>query len=186
MPQSAPALAKRPRSACAALPGDARRGASSSTPRSSPPFERGASARPCAARGPEQAAAGAQVQDFVDRYMPAYHAYLPGMYAAGPTTARPGHVLIVEIDERRSLTPTQPGPFHGADKHRGDGADKHGGASHGADKHRGDGADKHRGDSPDKHRGDEVSEHRCWAPALLSILHAPVTSLSNSTMTTCA
>lgn len=117
---------------------------------------------------PDRASAGAQVQDFVDRYMPAYHAYLPGMYAAGPTTARPGHVLIVEIDERRSLTPTQPGPFHGADKHRGDGADKH------------------RGDSPDKHRGDEVSEHRCWAPALLSILHAPVTSLSNSTMTTCA
>ncbi len=51
--------------------------------------------------------------------MPAYHAYLPGMYAAGPTTARPGHVLIVEIDERRSLTSTQPSPFHGADGRRG-------------------------------------------------------------------
>ena len=55
-----------------------------------------------------------QVADFVDRYMPAYHAYLAGMYAAGPTTARAGRVLVVEIDERRSLTTTQPGPFHGA------------------------------------------------------------------------
>jgi len=115
---------------------------------------------------PDRASAGAQVQDFVDRYMPAYHAYLPGMYAAGPTTARPGHVLIVEIDERRSLTPTQPGPFHGADKHRGDGADKHGGASHGAD---------NRGDGADEHRNAAAAKRRCGrAPAWLSSLLAPV------------
>ncbi|KAK9841016.1 hypothetical protein WJX81_005787 [Elliptochloris bilobata] len=56
-----------------------------------------------------------QVADFVDRYMPAYHAYLPGMYASGPTTARAEHVLVVEIDETRSLTPAQPGPFCGVE-----------------------------------------------------------------------
>ena len=49
-----------------------------------------------------------QVADFVDRYMPAYKAYLPGMYAAGPTTARPQRTLMLEIDENRGLMPTQP------------------------------------------------------------------------------
>lgn len=57
-----------------------------------------------------------QVADFVDRYMPAYHAYLPGMYARGPTTARAGHVLVVQINETRSLTAEQPGPFREGDK----------------------------------------------------------------------
>ena len=57
-----------------------------------------------------------QVADFVDRYMPAYQAYLPGMYARGPTTARAGHVLVVEINGTRSLTAAQPGPFRGGDK----------------------------------------------------------------------
>ena len=50
-----------------------------------------------------------QVKDFVDRYMPAYKAYLPGMYSQGPTTARPGHILKIKIDKDRGLTPTQPG-----------------------------------------------------------------------------
>jgi D-glycerate 3-kinase len=49
-----------------------------------------------------------QIADFVDRYMPAYKAYLPGMYAHGPTTARPQRTLMLEIDENRGLTPTQP------------------------------------------------------------------------------
>ena len=58
-----------------------------------------------------------QVADFVDRYMPAYHAYLAGMYARGPTTARAGHVLVVQINETRSLTAEQPGPFREGGKH---------------------------------------------------------------------
>ena len=72
-----------------------------------------------------------QVTDFVDRYMPAYHAYLPGMYARGPTTARSGHVLVVQINEARSLTAEQPGPFREGDKdpeepsQKGDKGDKH-------------------------------------------------------------
>ncbi|KAK9915446.1 hypothetical protein WJX75_009273 [Coccomyxa subellipsoidea] len=49
-----------------------------------------------------------QVADFVDRYMPAYKAYLPGMYAEGPTTGKAGHLLMLEIDQNRGLTAQQP------------------------------------------------------------------------------
>lgn len=52
-----------------------------------------------------------QVRDFVDRYMPAYKAYLPGLYSKGPTTARPGHVLTIAINERRGLAAEQPQQF---------------------------------------------------------------------------
>lgn len=44
-----------------------------------------------------------QVKDFVDRYMPAYKAYLPKMYAEGPSTGRDGNVLMFEINETRAL-----------------------------------------------------------------------------------
>jgi len=44
----------------------------------------------------------AQVEDFVRRYQPAYQAYLPGLYARGPTTAQAGHLLLVEVDAGRS------------------------------------------------------------------------------------
>ncbi len=49
-----------------------------------------------------------QVKDFVDRYMPAYRAYLPSLYAQGPTTARAGHLLVVEVDEARQPLDVQP------------------------------------------------------------------------------
>lgn len=52
-----------------------------------------------------------QVAAFVDRFMPAYRAYLPGLYAAGPTTARPGHLLVVEVDEGREPLAAQPPPI---------------------------------------------------------------------------
>jgi D-glycerate 3-kinase len=42
------------------------------------------------------------VADFVSRYLPAYGAYLPSLYAQGPTTARAGRTLVVEVDARRS------------------------------------------------------------------------------------
>ena len=45
----------------------------------------------------------AQVDDFVSRYMPSYHAYLPGLYAAagdGGVGGRP--TLRVRVDETRS------------------------------------------------------------------------------------
>lgn len=45
-----------------------------------------------------------QVQDFVNRYMPAYKAYLPGMYERGPSTGKKGKVLMFEIDESRGLS----------------------------------------------------------------------------------
>lgn len=45
----------------------------------------------------------AEVERFVSRYMPAYTAYLPGLYAHGPTTARPGHLLRVAVDENRCI-----------------------------------------------------------------------------------
>ena len=45
-----------------------------------------------------------EVWDFVSRYMPAYTAYLPGLYEHGPTTARAGHWLRVAVDEHRALT----------------------------------------------------------------------------------
>ena len=52
-----------------------------------------------------------QVAAFVDRFMPAYRAYLPGLYAAGPTTAAPGRLLVVEVDERRGPLAQQPAPI---------------------------------------------------------------------------
>ncbi|KFM28168.1 D-glycerate 3-kinase, chloroplastic [Auxenochlorella protothecoides] len=42
-----------------------------------------------------------QVADFVSCYMPAYRLYLPSLYKDGPTTARKGHTLVVEIDQSR-------------------------------------------------------------------------------------
>ena len=42
-----------------------------------------------------------QVADFVDRYMPAYKAYLPDLYASGPTTSTKGKTLEIQIDESR-------------------------------------------------------------------------------------
>lgn len=49
-----------------------------------------------------------QIADFVSRYIPAYTAYLPGLYAAGPTTAKSGHTLVIEVDEGRSPVQQQP------------------------------------------------------------------------------
>ncbi|GLC45781.1 hypothetical protein PLESTB_001156700 [Pleodorina starrii] len=51
-----------------------------------------------------------QIADFVSRFIPAYTAYLPGLYAAGPTTARSGRTLIIEVDQKRSPVPQQPPP----------------------------------------------------------------------------
>ena len=51
-----------------------------------------------------------QVADFVDRYMPAYKAYLPSLRAKGPTTAAPGKLLTVAVREDRSLAPVPPAP----------------------------------------------------------------------------
>lgn len=42
--------------------------------------------------------------------MPAYKAYLPGLRAKGPTTAEPGKLLVVAVDEGRGLAPVQPAP----------------------------------------------------------------------------
>lgn len=45
-----------------------------------------------------------QVKDFVNRYMPAYKAYLPKMYEEGPSTAKNTESYIIfEIDESRGL-----------------------------------------------------------------------------------
>lgn len=52
-----------------------------------------------------------QVAAFVDRFMPAYRAYLPGLYQAGPTTAAPGRLLVVEVDEGREPVAQQPAPI---------------------------------------------------------------------------
>lgn len=52
-----------------------------------------------------------QIADFVSRYIPAYKAYLPGLYTAGPTTARAGHTLIIEVDQNRSPVQQQPEPL---------------------------------------------------------------------------
>jgi D-glycerate 3-kinase len=50
----------------------------------------------------------AQVAAFVDRFMPAYRCYLPGLYARGPTTAAAGRVLVVEVDAGREPVAAQP------------------------------------------------------------------------------
>ena len=49
-----------------------------------------------------------QVADFVDRYMPGYVHYLPGLYSQGPTTKQSGKVLTIQIDKTRQLTKQQP------------------------------------------------------------------------------
>eukprot|EP00803_Ostreobium_quekettii_P011031 evm.model.scf_2906.1 EVM.evm.TU.scf_2906.1 scf_2906:14138-16793(-) len=51
-----------------------------------------------------------QVKDFVTRYMPAYKAYLPGLYSKGPTTGTKGKTLMIEVDENRGLVPSQSVP----------------------------------------------------------------------------
>ncbi|XP_031101602.1 D-glycerate 3-kinase, chloroplastic [Ipomoea triloba] len=43
-----------------------------------------------------------EVKDFVSRYLPAYHAYLPTLYSEGPSGADPDHFLLIEIDEGRN------------------------------------------------------------------------------------
>lgn len=53
----------------------------------------------------------AQIQDFVARFMPAYAAYLPELYMKGPTTAKAGRTLVVEVDQRRSPVVPQPEPI---------------------------------------------------------------------------
>ena len=45
----------------------------------------------------------AQVADFVDRFMPAYKAYLPGLYSAGPAGKQGAPRLVLEIDSSRTL-----------------------------------------------------------------------------------
>jgi D-glycerate 3-kinase len=52
-----------------------------------------------------------QIADFVDRFMPAYKAYLPPLYARGPTTAKAGKLLVIEIDESRTPIAQQPAPL---------------------------------------------------------------------------
>lgn len=49
-----------------------------------------------------------QIKDFVDRYIPAYKAYLPSLYSEGPTTAQPGSLLVVEVDQQRAPVAQQP------------------------------------------------------------------------------
>jgi len=48
------------------------------------------------------------VQAFVNCYMPAYKAYLPGLYSKRPTTAVPKKCLIIEVDDQRSPLQSQP------------------------------------------------------------------------------
>lgn len=43
-----------------------------------------------------------EVRDFVSRYMPAYKAYLPGLYASGPQDALPERTLQLDIDDNRN------------------------------------------------------------------------------------
>lgn len=46
-----------------------------------------------------------QIRDFVSRFMPAYQAYLPGLYKDGPTTAKPDHLLQIRINQTRQVIP---------------------------------------------------------------------------------
>ncbi|KAL0010543.1 hypothetical protein SO802_005651 [Lithocarpus litseifolius] len=46
-----------------------------------------------------------EVKDFVSRYLPAYKAYLPTLYAEGPNGSDPKHLLVIEIDEGRNPLP---------------------------------------------------------------------------------
>ncbi|CAM8880529.1 unnamed protein product [Rhodiola kirilowii] len=43
-----------------------------------------------------------EVKDFVSRYLPAYKAYLPTLYAEGPDGSVPEHTLVIDIDEGRN------------------------------------------------------------------------------------
>ncbi|KAJ1284850.1 hypothetical protein BS78_03G236500 [Paspalum vaginatum] len=43
-----------------------------------------------------------QVMDFVSRYLPAYHAYLPTLYKEGPNGSKPDYLLVIDIDESRN------------------------------------------------------------------------------------
>ncbi|XP_066314750.1 D-glycerate 3-kinase, chloroplastic-like isoform X4 [Miscanthus floridulus] len=43
-----------------------------------------------------------EVMDFVSRYLPAYHAYLPKLYKEGPNGSKPDHLLVIDIDEGRN------------------------------------------------------------------------------------
>lgn len=43
-----------------------------------------------------------EVRDFVTRYIPAYKAYLPALYAKGPKGSQPEHTLRIDIDEGRN------------------------------------------------------------------------------------
>ncbi|XP_052306055.1 D-glycerate 3-kinase, chloroplastic isoform X2 [Populus trichocarpa] len=43
-----------------------------------------------------------EVKDFVSRYLPAYKAYLPTLYAEGPRGSHPENLLLIEIDEGRN------------------------------------------------------------------------------------
>ncbi|CAL9241354.1 unnamed protein product [Arabidopsis halleri] len=43
-----------------------------------------------------------EVNDFVSRYLPAYKAYLPTLYAEGPSGSDPDRVLVIDIDEERN------------------------------------------------------------------------------------
>ncbi|KAG6532183.1 hypothetical protein ZIOFF_006022 [Zingiber officinale] len=43
-----------------------------------------------------------EVFDFVSRYLPAYKAYLPTLYAQGPKGLDPDRLLVIEIDEERN------------------------------------------------------------------------------------
>ena len=52
-----------------------------------------------------------QVSDFVDRYMPGYVHYLPGLYSHGPTTKQSGKVLTIQIEKSRQLTKQQPDQY---------------------------------------------------------------------------
>ncbi|GBF88798.1 hypothetical protein Rsub_01699 [Raphidocelis subcapitata] len=51
-----------------------------------------------------------QIADFVSRYIPAYQAYLPALYARGPTTAAAGRTLTIEVDAARAPVADQPAP----------------------------------------------------------------------------
>lgn len=54
-----------------------------------------------------------QVADFVDRFLPAYSAYLPGSAELGPPGSQKGKVLVVGVEDDRSLSRAQPGPPRG-------------------------------------------------------------------------
>ncbi|KAJ1688279.1 hypothetical protein LUZ63_019669 [Rhynchospora breviuscula] len=43
-----------------------------------------------------------EVLDFVSRYLPAYKAYLPTLYAEGPNGSKPDRLAVIDIDEKRN------------------------------------------------------------------------------------